>query len=229
MFAAASAKALGASLVVLTLIREAMRLIGEQGDEAAFLIPSEEWLHGFYAKYGFEGAVPVTFSSQDGFDFGTGDASKYRAMVWRRAPLRERGDDITLLFRKFASDFAEKYRMPAIQLTEDAKALLLAYPWPGNVRQLKNITEQISIIATNRDITAEILRNYLPEQRVNSGLPALFGVKASAGKAFESEREILYQVLFDMRRDVTELKKLVNTLMSERGAQPALSIRQRFI
>ena len=88
------------------------------------------------------------------------------------------------------------------------------------VRQLKNITEQISIIETNRDITAEILRNYLPEQRVNSGLPALFGVKASAGKAFESEREILYQVLFDMRRDVTELKKLVNTLMSERGAQP---------
>lgn len=107
-------------------------------------------------------------------------------------PLRERGDDITLLFRKFASDFAEKYRMPAIQLTEDAKALLLAYPWPGNVRQLKNITEQISIIET----------------------------KASTGKAFESEREILYQVLFDMRRDVTELKKLVNTLMSERGAQP---------
>ena len=134
-------------------------------------------------------------------------------------PLRERGDDITLLFRKFASDFAEKYRMPAIQLTEDAKVLLLAYSWPGNVRQLKNITEQISIIETNRDITAEILRNYLPEQHVNSGLPALFGVKANTGKAFESEREILYQVLFDMRRDVTDLKKLVNTLMAERGAQ----------
>jgi len=135
-------------------------------------------------------------------------------------PLRERADDITLLFRKFASDFAEKYRMPAIQLTEDAKALLLTYPWPGNVRQLKNITEQISIIETHRDITADILHNYLPEQQVNSGLPALFGVKASAGKAFESEREILYQVLFDMRRDVTELKKLVNTLMAERGGTP---------
>ena len=134
-------------------------------------------------------------------------------------PLRERGDDITLLFRKFASDFAEKYRMPAIQLTEDAKVLLLAYSWPGNVRQLKNITEQISIIETNRDITAEILRNYLPEQHVNSGLPALFGVKANTGKAFESERESLYQVLFDMRRDVTDLKKLVNTLMAARGAQ----------
>ncbi len=125
-------------------------------------------------------------------------------------PLRERGDDITLLFRKFASDFAEKKK---------AKVLLLAYSWPGNVRQLKNITEQISIIETNRDITAEILRNYLPEQHVNSGLPALFGVKANTGKAFESEREILYQVLFDMRRDVTDLKKLVNTLMAERGAQ----------
>lgn len=135
-------------------------------------------------------------------------------------PLRERADDITLLFRKFASDFAEKYRMPAIQLTEDAKALLLAYPWPGNVRQLKNITEQISIIETNRDINADILRNYLPEQRINSGLPALFGVKPGAGKGFESEREILYQILFDMRRDVTDLKKLVNTLMAERGAQP---------
>lgn len=135
-------------------------------------------------------------------------------------PLRERADDITLLFRKFASDFAEKYRMPAIQLTEDAKTLLMAYPWPGNVRQLKNITEQISIIETNRDITGDILHNYLPEQRINSGLPALFGVKAGGGKAFESEREILYQVLFDMRRDVTELKKLVNTLMAERGGQP---------
>ena len=134
-------------------------------------------------------------------------------------PLRERADDITLLFRKFASDFAERYRMPAIQLTDDAKALLLSYPWPGNVRQLKNITEQISIIETNRDITADILRNYLPEQRISAGLPTLFGVKPGAGKAFESEREILYQVLFDMRRDVTELKKLVNTLMAERGGQ----------
>lgn len=132
-------------------------------------------------------------------------------------PLRSRGDDIVLLFRKFASDFAEKYRMPAIQLTEDAKAILLAYPWPGNVRQLKNITEQISIIETNRDVTAAILQNYLPSQNSDSRLPMLFGAKGNNhGKTFESEREILYQVLFDMRRDVTELKKLVNTLMAER-------------
>lgn len=134
--------------------------------------------------------------------------------------LRERSNDIALLFRKFASDFAEKYRMPAIQLTDDAKAMLLAYPWPGNVRQLKNITEQISIIETNRDISAAILQSYLPVQTTENRLPMLFGSKPGGNKTFESEREILYQVLFDMRRDVTELKKLVNSLMTERGGQP---------
>ena len=128
-----------------------------------------------------------------------------------------RGEDVVLLFRKFASDFAEKYRMPAIQLTEDAKQLLLAYSWPGNVRQLKNITEQISIIETNREINASILKNYLPEQNNTQRLPALFGVK-NESKSFESEREILYQVLFDMRQDVTELKKLVHEIMTERAA-----------
>lgn len=132
-------------------------------------------------------------------------------------PLRERPNDIPLLFRKFAADFAEKYHMPAIQLNDAARQLLVAYSWPGNIRQLKNITEQISIIETNRDITPEILRNYLPAQQ-SSRLPALLGVKpAGNGKSFESEREILYQVLFDMRRDVTELKKLVHDIMAERG------------
>lgn len=128
--------------------------------------------------------------------------------------LRERGDDVLLLFRKFASDFAEKYRMPAIQLTEDAKQILLSYPWPGNVRQLKNITEQISIIETNREINASILKGYLPAQDNVQRLPALLGAKST--KSFESEREILYQVLFDMRQDVTELKKLVHEIMAER-------------
>lgn len=139
-------------------------------------------------------------------------------------PLRERGEDIYLLFRKFASDFAEKYRMPAIQLTDDARQMLLAYQWPGNVRQLKNITEQISIIETNREINAAILKGYLPNQNNMQRLPALLGGKEH--KSFESEREILYQVLFDMRQDVTELKKLVHEIMSERGnnaAQPAVS------
>lgn len=132
-------------------------------------------------------------------------------------PLRERGDDVLLLFRKFAADFAEKYRMPAIQLTEDAKKELLAYPWPGNVRQLKNITEQISIIETNREITAAILQNYLPAQQNMQRLPALMGTRESKG--FESEREILYSVLFDMRQEVAELKKMVHNLMAERAGQ----------
>ena len=131
-------------------------------------------------------------------------------------PLRERGDDVLLLFRKFAADFAEKYRMPAIQLTEDAKKELLAYPWPGNVRQLKNITEQISIIETNREINAAILQTYLPAQNTQR-LPALLGTRESKG--FESEREILYSVLFDMRQEVAELKKMVHNLMAERAGQ----------
>lgn len=131
-------------------------------------------------------------------------------------PLRERGDDALLLFRKFAADFAEKYRMPAIQLVDDARQMLLAYPWPGNVRQLKNITEQISIIETNREITANILQGYLPTQNTQH-LPALLGRRASKG--FESEREILYSVLFDMRQEVSELKKMVHNLMAERGGQ----------
>lgn len=131
--------------------------------------------------------------------------------------LRERKEDAVLLFRKFAADIAEKYRMPAIQLTETGREALLAYGWPGNIRQLKNITEQISIVETNREITDTILNTYLPAQLGGSHLPMLAGTKPSE-KSFESEREILYQVLFDMRRDVTELKKLVNELMDERAS-----------
>ena len=130
-------------------------------------------------------------------------------------PLRDRGEDVVLLFRKFASDFAEKYRMPAIQLTDDAKQVLMAYSWPGNVRQLKNVTERISIIETNREIDAVLLKSYLPEMEQVQHLPAL--CTGHENKSFESEREILYQVLFDLRKDVTELKKLVHTIMAERG------------
>lgn len=128
-------------------------------------------------------------------------------------PLRERGNDIWMLFMKFASDFAEKYRMPGIRLTDDAKELLLGYSWPGNVRQLKNITEQISVIETNREINAEVLANYLPKSEYSSNLPAL--LVSNDSRTFESEREILYKVLFDMRQDVTELKKLVHDIMSK--------------
>ncbi len=128
-------------------------------------------------------------------------------------PLRERPDDINLLFRKFARDFAEKYRMPPIILDEQAKSVLLNYRWPGNVRQLKNITEQISIIEKERDITADILRNYLPLD-ASKNLPAIFS-KSEEG-SFSNEREILYKVLFDMKRDMTELKKLVLDIMENK-------------
>ncbi len=124
--------------------------------------------------------------------------------------LRERSEDIYLLFRKFAVDFAEKYRMPAIKLDSEAKTLLLAYAWPGNVRQLKNITEQISIIESEREITAHTLRNYLPVYG-GAKLPAL--IKKDDEKSFSSEREILYKILFDMKSDMNDLKKLVFELI----------------
>ncbi len=128
-------------------------------------------------------------------------------------PLRHRADDAILLFRKFASDFADKYRMPPVRLDEDARTLLMNFQWPGNVRQLKNITEQISIIEQQRDITAQILKAYLPTAGT-SNLPAVF--RGANEKSFNNEREILYQVLFDMKRDMNDLKKLVLDLMSER-------------
>jgi transcriptional regulator with PAS, ATPase and Fis domain len=121
-------------------------------------------------------------------------------------PLRERKEDIVLLFRKFASDFAEKYRMPALQLDNEAQKLLENYRWPGNIRQLKNITEQISIIENSRNINAQILQKYLPQNTVNE-LPVLF--KGEHVSSEFSERDILYKVLFDMKKDITDLKKLV--------------------
>ncbi len=131
----------------------------------------------------------------------------------RMPALRERGDDIFLLFRKFAVDFAEKYRMPAIRLEPDAKNILVNYSWPGNVRQLKNITEQISIIEREREIKASVLKAYLPDyDRIK--LPAV--IKRDEEKSFTSEREILYKILFDMKNDMNDLKKLVYDLI-QRG------------
>lgn len=133
-------------------------------------------------------------------------------------PLRERKEDINLLFRKFAIDFAEKYRMPPIKLREDAQLTLLNYRWPGNVRQLKNITEQISVIEQDRELDAKVLQTYLPDS-MQTGLPALYK-KQTDEKSFNSEREILYQVLFDMKKDMTDLKKLVFDLMEKGNLQP---------
>ncbi len=127
--------------------------------------------------------------------------------------LRERGEDILLLFRKFASDFAEKYRMPSVKLTDDARVILTDYSWPGNVRQLKNITEQISIIEGSREINSEVLRTYLPDYS-GTKLPALIRDRQS-GESFSSEREILYKILFDMKKDMSDLKKLVLDMLNE--------------
>jgi len=124
----------------------------------------------------------------------------------RIPPLRDRGDDIFLLFRKFSVDFAERYRMPAIRLDNEARNLLLNYSWPGNVRQLKNITEQISIIESEREITVNTLRNYLPDISATR-LPVV--IRKEDEKSFGSEREILYKILFDMKSDMNDLKKLV--------------------
>lgn len=126
--------------------------------------------------------------------------------------LRNRAEDITLLFRKFALDFAEKYRMPPIQLDDDSSQMLVLYEWPGNIRQLKNIAEQISIIETHRLITSEVLHKYLPEDTAIK-LPAIYNQEDQ--KAFASEREILYKILFDMKNDMNELKKIVLDLMQK--------------
>lgn len=141
-------------------------------------------------------------------------------------PLRQRREDIYLIFRKFAADFADKYRMPPIRLDEEAKQILIKYPWPGNIRQLKNITEQISVIEQNREITAHIIRTYLPDASAST-LPAIF--EGRHEKTFGNEREILYQVLFDMKRDMNDLKKLVLDLMHDRDEMSTTEDRARII
>ncbi|MBO5952066.1 MAG: sigma-54-dependent Fis family transcriptional regulator [Bacteroidaceae bacterium] len=138
--------------------------------------------------------------------------------------LRERPQDIALLFRKFAADSAEKYQMPAIQLTDDARNLLVTYHWPGNVRQLKNITEQISIMESQRVVTAEVLKGYLPDRRENMSL-VLTGSQRQEN-SFENEREILYRVLFDMRRDITDLKDQVKKLSAGAIVEQSASVNQ---
>ncbi|MGY8944426.1 MAG: sigma 54-interacting transcriptional regulator [Flavobacteriales bacterium] len=125
-------------------------------------------------------------------------------------PLRERKDDIPLLFRKFAADFAQKYKMPTVRLDEDAQNMLSQYRWSGNIRQLRNIAEQISVLEKERDLNPAILRNYLPE--LGSQLPAVINSE-SKDADFSSEREILYKVLFDMKSDLNDLKKLTLELM----------------
>ena len=141
-------------------------------------------------------------------------------------PLRERKEDIPLLFRKFAADFAEKYRMPPLLLDEHAQHALQQYRWSGNIRQLRNIAEQMSVLETEREIGPHVLRSYLPEQRQ---LPSVVSKEKSGGGDFASEREILYKVLFDMRADLNDLKKLTHALIEEGSSAATMEKNQGLI
>lgn len=146
------------------------------------------------------------------------DKGKFREDLYYRLstvpiyvpPLRDRGQDIALLFRKFASDFSDKYRVKPVQLTDEAVQVLLKFRFPGNIRQLKNMVEQISVLEMERGISAEMLMKYLP--RESSYMPAIYHKQAGEKEGF-SERDILYQVLFDMKKDMNELKKLVHRVI----------------
>lgn len=126
-------------------------------------------------------------------------------------PLRERGNDIDLLFRKFAADFSDKYHIKPIYLTDDARQVLLSYRFPGNIRQLKNLVEQISVLEMEREINADVLRKYIPQE--THQFPALY--KSPSSDENFSERDLLYKVLFDMKKDMTELKKLVHDVLQQ--------------
>ena len=138
-------------------------------------------------------------------------------------PLRDRGEDIVLLFRLFAMQMAEKYHLPKITLTDEAKAVLLKYKWPGNVRQLKNITEQMSVLSENRVIDGETIHKFIPEDAESTQL-ATMGA-AGGAHSFESEREILYKILYELRGNVSDLRREMNSLRKQidasRGVQSA--------
>jgi transcriptional regulator with PAS, ATPase and Fis domain len=130
-------------------------------------------------------------------------------------PLRDRKEDIHLLFRKFASDFAKKYNMPTIRLDENAQKLLTMYSWNGNVRQLRNVAEQLSVLEEKRNVSVSLLKSYLPE--LSSNLPAVIN-KNKDSSDFSNEREILYKILFDMKKDLNDLKKITKHLNNEEGS-----------
>lgn len=138
-------------------------------------------------------------------------------------PLRERGQDIPLLFRLFALQTAEKYKLPKITLTDKAKLLLMQYKWPGNVRQLKNITEQISVLSEKREIDAETLSQFIPQDPESTELATI----ENTGKhSYESEREVLYKVLYELRGNVTELKQEIDALKKQLGEHGAMTAQQ---
>lgn len=151
------------------------------------------------------------------------DRNKFRDDLYYRLntveihlpPLRERKEDIHLLFRKFSHDFADKYHLPPVRLSPEAVRVLEDYRWPGNIRQLRNLAEQISVVENDREIDVDTLRQYIPEI-IQTKLPAKMDAPLSQGE-FNTEREILYKILFDMRSDISNLKQLVNELIGKGG------------
>jgi DNA-binding NtrC family response regulator len=142
--------------------------------------------------------------------------------------LRDRKEDVILLFRKFCVDFAEKYKTSPVQLDDDAKQALLNYTWPGNVRELKNIAEQVSVLSKDKQVSAQELRKFLPENRKQSMLPVLSSQSnGNAHTDFGSERDIMYKLFFDMKKDVTELKKMFFEVMHNPSAAPAAAAYAR--
>lgn len=139
-------------------------------------------------------------------------------------PLRDRGDDIILLFRLFAMQMAEKYRLPKITLTDEAKAVMMKYKWPGNVRQLKNITEQMSILSSEREIDAEALCRFIPQDIESTQLAT---VNNGSTHSYESEREILYKILYELRGNVSDLRREMNDLRKQLGSNAAESREQK--
>ncbi|AXY74910.1 sigma-54-dependent Fis family transcriptional regulator [Paraflavitalea soli] len=132
--------------------------------------------------------------------------------------LRDRKEDIPLLFRRFAVDFSEKYKATPIQLDEEAKDVLINYGWPGNIRELKNIAEQMSVLASDKLVSAQEMRRFLPDRDVSNRLPVLVNSGGSSnGHEFNNEREILYKLFFDMKKDVTELKKMFVEILQNPG------------
>lgn len=138
--------------------------------------------------------------------------------------LRDRREDIPLLFRKFAVDFAERYKMPPVRLSEEATHLLQSYYWNGNIRQLKNVAEQVSIMETNHDISAETLREYLPQNEMQHAIQLAH--QSETSDSFLNEREILYKVLFDMKRDMSEMRQQLNGLLAGQPASNPAPINQ---
>ncbi|MBR2014345.1 MAG: sigma-54-dependent Fis family transcriptional regulator [Alistipes sp.] len=132
-------------------------------------------------------------------------------------PLRERKEDIPLLFRKFAADVAVQYKMPSVMLTDEARGVLMSYYWRGNIRQLKNVAEQISALETSREITAEVLRKYL--EPVSTSAPTM-SFAGGGSQEYASERELLYKILFDMRSDINELKRMLSSVLQGQPVHP---------